>query len=84
MTYYTQDYASLMCKRSVFSQNATRTKRTRYNQMLQQENWFDANTSAKEKGHHDLWTTKRKKIDDKFNHVTNLHKKHTHKMVNKK
>ncbi len=51
--------------------------------MLQQENWFDANTSAKEKGHHDLWTTKRKKIDDKFNHVTNLHKKHTQKMVNK-
>ncbi len=33
--------------------------------MLQQENWFDANTSAEEKGHHDLWTSKREKIDDK-------------------
>jgi hypothetical protein len=45
--------------------------------MLEQENWFDANTSVEEKGHHELWTTKRKKIDDKLNHVTNLHKKHT-------
>jgi len=51
---FKKDYASLKCKRNVCRQNATRTKRTRYNQMLQQENWFDANTSVEEKGHHEL------------------------------